>query len=194
MAEAGAAAGERVRADPGGAAVRSPRTGSLRAGSAACVTGRFSIDLRSSLRSSGVRTWPARPTKSAMWYATTLMSQSGVACTPSSEPSLIDMTKTLPSSIATIVCLTPPPSISFAAPMVRLPMPETIVARSALEPLRAVRSARSWPPRRAARPGSEESSSRPSEETTATERTPGTSSTRLLSSQCRLRASLLRPP
>lgn len=126
-----------------------------------------------------------------MWYATTDMSQSGVACTPSSEPSLIDITKTLPSSIATIVCLTAPPSISRAAPMVRLPMPETIVARSALEPLGP--SGRSVVAAAALRAGSEESSSSPSDETTATERTPGTSSTRLLSNQCRLRASLLRP-
>lgn len=94
------------------------------------------------------------------------MSQSGVACTPSSEPSLIDMTKTLPSSIATMVCLTPPPSISFAAPMVRLPIPETMVARSALEPrgpsCRPLTWAVWWP-------GSEESSISPSDETTVTE-------------------------
>ncbi|CAM5340043.1 hypothetical protein STENM223S_06591 [Streptomyces tendae] len=43
-----------------------------------------------------------------MWYATTLMSHSAEPCTPSSEPSLIDMTNRLPSSMATIVCFTVP--------------------------------------------------------------------------------------
>ena len=128
-----------------------------------------------------------------MWYATTLMSQSAEPCTPSSEPSLIDITNRLPSSIATIVCFTGPESISLAAPMVRLPMPETMVARSAAEPRGPVgffsRASRAS----AFRPGSEESRSRPSEETTATDWMPGTSSTRLVSSQCRLRASLLSP-
>lgn len=112
------------------------------------------------------------------------MSQSGVAWTPRREPSLIDMTKTLPSSMATIVCLTPPPSISFAAPTVSEPMPETIVARSALDPLGPSDIPAAGPAACAVRwPGSEESSIRPSDETTVTEWTPGTSSTRLLSNQ-----------
>ncbi len=82
--------------------------------------------------------------------------------------------------MATIVCLTPPPSISLAAPTVSEPTPETIVARSALEPLgpfAVPAAAGAW------WPGSEESSIRPSDETTVTEWTPGTSSTRLLSNQ-----------
>lgn len=117
------------------------------------------------------------------------MSQSGAACTPSSEPSLIAMTKRLPSSMATMVCLTAPPSISWAAPVVRLPSPETMVARSALDP-RGPDGAPGCPAWKAAAasPGSEESSISPSEETTTTERMPGTSSTRFVSSQCRFRA------
>lgn len=118
------------------------------------------------------------------------MSQSGVACTPRSEPSLTDITKTLPSSMATIVCLTFPPSISFAAPMVRLPMPETMVARSAADPLGPLCVTCSA---LTGVSGSEESRSSPSDETTATERSPGTSSTRFFNSQCRFRASLLSP-
>ncbi len=129
-----------------------------------------------------------------MWYATAPMSQSGSVWTPRREPSLIDMTTTLLCSMATMVCRTAPPSMRWAAPMVRLASPDTMVARSALEP-RGVR------PRcggtvsggGAGGAGSEESRSSPSEETTATERMPGTSSTRLPSSQRRLRASLLRP-
>ena len=152
MAEAGTAAGERVRAYAGGFAVAAAHRDCWATADRA-VTVALSSDLRSSLRSSGVSTCPARPTNSAMWYATTLMSQSGVACTPSSEPSLIDITNRLPSSIATIVCLTLPPSISLAAPMVRLPMPETIVARSAAEPLGAALPATASGPTGVPRPG-----------------------------------------
>src|SRR3954463_2103695 len=193
VAEAGTAAGERVRPYPGGLAVTAAdrELGPVR--HRALPVTSCSSDWRSSLRSSGVRTCPARPTNSAMWYATTLMSQSAEPCTPSSEPSLIDITNRLPSPIAIMVCRVAPKSMGFAARGVRLPIPETTVARSADEPRGPEGFASRASRASAFRSASEESRSSPSEETTATDWTPGTSSTRLVSRKWRLRASRLSP-
>src|SRR4051794_10269144 len=94
VAEARTAAGERIGAHAGRFALGAAHGEFVRchAHRALPAADSCSRDFRSSVRSSGVRTWPARPTKSAMWYATTLMSQSAAPCTPSSEPSLIDIT------------------------------------------------------------------------------------------------------
>src|SRR5882757_7760455 len=122
MPELGPATGQCVRAHPRGPAVCSARGRHHQRA--------LSKAWRSSPRRAGVSTWPARLTNIAMWYATTLVSLSAAACTPSSEPSLMDMTKSMPSSMATVVCRTRPPSISLAAPTVSEASPETTAARS----------------------------------------------------------------
>src|SRR5690606_37573972 len=69
VAEAGPAPGEGVGADPGGFAVTAAHRELFpgRTAHRGLPVASVSRDWRSSWRSSGVRTWPARPTKRAMW-------------------------------------------------------------------------------------------------------------------------------
>src|SRR6185312_11486457 len=96
------------------------------------------------------------------------MSQLGEARTDRHEPSLMDMSSTMPRSISTTVCTTPPASKQRAAPWVRLTKPDATAA--------------SWSARsRGSR--SELVSRRPSAETTMACATPGTRSAKFETSQ-----------
>src|SRR5690606_23998440 len=124
----GAPSGHRVGADGRGRIVgwRRRRLGAPAAGIPSGV--RHSHHLvwlaRSSARTAGVSTLPARAAIGVIWYATSLVSQSGAASTPRQDPSLVDMINRSPRSVSTIAWLTAPPSNTRAAPWVRLTGPE----------------------------------------------------------------------
>src|SRR5689334_20740748 len=96
------------------------------------------------------------------------MSQLGEARTDRHEPSLMDMSSTMPRSISTTVCTTPPASKQRAAPWVRLTSPDATAA--------------SWSARSRGR-RSELVSRSPSADTTMACATPGTRSAKFETSQ-----------
>src|SRR5262245_15193211 len=64
----------------------------------------------------GERTWPARSTRSVVWYPTRPMSQLRVATTPRQLPSEIEDTNRKPGRIATMICSSPAKSKQRDAP------------------------------------------------------------------------------
>src|SRR6266545_7005354 len=105
------------------------------------------------------------------------MSQFRVATTPRQLPSEIDETNRKPWRIATMICSSPEKSKQREAPWPRLTKPEMMAASCSADALSNELEA---------------AMRRPSDETATASVTPAVWSTKLLSSQLKLRASSLR--